>query len=806
MPLVCRSLHVRGLVQGVGFRPWAARLARELALGGEVRNTGEGVRLRLEGDRAAVERFCAALAAEPPPGARIDAVEVDEQDTGSCRVARAFRVAPSDPRAARTRTSVPPDVPLCEPCLAELFDPGDRRYRHPFAHCAACGPRASVLLGLPFDRERTTLRGFAPCPACRAEYADPQDRRYHAETIACPGCGPKLWARRGDGSPLPGDPIERAAAALAAGGIVALKGYGGYHLLADATSAGAVGELRRRKARPRRPFAILVPDLAQARRLAWLCDADARRLAGPLRGVVIARRRPGGLESLAVVDAVAPSQSDVGLVLPCAPVHWLLLFGPGQAPRRAEPRFRALVLTSANLSGEPTLHDDASACLALAEVADVVIGHDREIAHPSDDSVHRSSSVGSIALRLARGAAPLRLRIPEAWPDVPPLAAIGGDLKCAPAVASGREIWLAPHLGDLASVRAADALLERVRALAALAGIEPALLAHDLHPEYIGTRSALRAGLPLLAVQHHHAHALAALVDHAHPGPALALALDGAGLGADGSLWGAEILLARRDGFERLAHLEPIALPGGEAALREPWRPAAMWLDRAFAGRTAPRLAWHARRRPGEVDVLRRMASRGVNAPVASSCGRLFDAVASLLDVADATHGEGEAAMALESLAADAEAGEAADRTARPAATRGEMGDAGNAGSARAAPRVIVASDLVREVALARAAGEAAGPIARRFHRRLAARWVDAVRREAATTRVGDVLLVGGCFQNRLLLEAVAEGLRAAGLRALPPRELPPNDGALAVGQAARAAGLRAGHGATGGGPRVFHR
>jgi hydrogenase maturation protein HypF len=771
MDRVRREITLRGVVQGVGFRPWAASTAQRLGLAGEVANAPWGVRVVLEGAETSVAAWLDALHGKPPPGACVEHCDVRE---AAARGVRGFRIARSLETAHGAPTRIPPDVALCDACRSDLFDPEDRRHRYPFTHCSACGPRASVLRALPYDRERTTLDAFPPCAACRREYGDADDRRFHAQTLACPACGPGLAAHLPDGRAPNGDAVEAAAECLAAGGIVALKGYGGFHLACDATRREAVDRLRKRKGRPTKPFALLVPDLATARELTHLGDEDEGWLAGPARAVVVAPRRDAGCRALGVAREVAPASGDLGVLLPVAPLHWLLLYGPGARPGVDAPRFRVLVFTSANLSDEPTLHDDAEARARLAGIADLMVGHDRAVARPSDDPVLRSEAPAPIPLRLSRATAPLALTLPEGARDSEPVLALGGDLKAAPALLGRGEVLLGEHVGDLASVEAADALEVRAEALCRLLELRPARVAHDRHPGYVGTdlaaRLAQRWGATPVAVQHHHAHAVACLLEHGRGGPALALVLDGAGWGEDDTLWGGELLRVTLRDAVRLAHLETLPAPGGDAAVREPWRMAFAWLRRAFPDDDAPRLPWHARRAHG-LAILARAMERGVASPLTSSCGRLFDAVASLLDLGDTAGHEGAAAMALEALA------ETTGAVAR-------LGDE----TAAASPGVIPAADLVRDLVLARAEGADSAELARGFHTALAARLADAALRAAAETGLREIALSGGCLQNRLLGGALEARLRDAGLRVLRHRRLPPNDGGLAVGQAVVAA------------------
>lgn len=758
---VRHELRVRGAVQGVGFRPWAAHCARQLGLAGSARNAPGGVAIAVEGCSADVARFVATLRREAPRGACIEAIEIEER---APRGEAAFSIAASDAGAADGAPRLPFDAPVCDACLAELFDAASRRHRYAFTHCASCGPRAAVLAALPWDRERSALAAFPPCAACRAEYDDPDDRRHHAETIACPACGPRLSAFVPGGAALAGDPVERAAEMLRAGDVVALKSSGGFHLAADATQAAAVAALRLRKGRPRKPFAVLVPDLATARRLIAMTPHDELLLGGPARAIVIAPRRDDGCAALGIAGAVAPGGGDLGLLLPYAPLHHLLL----REPRSGRSRFPALVLTSANASGEPTLHDVAEARTALGGIADLVVTHDRAVPRPNDDPVFRSSAQGPIPIRLSRATAPLVLALPAGMRAAEPYFAIGGDLKCAPAIATGGEILLGEHVGDLSSAAACDAALHRLRDLARLAGVAPGVAVHDLHPDAAGAALAAALAPRRVAVQHHHAHAAACLVEHGLAGPALALALDGSGFGDDGTVWGGELLRVDLARCERLAHLERVPLAGGDAAVREPWRMAAVWLRRAFPD-GAPRLAWHARRDASLLAAVERITARGAASPPTSSCGRLFDAAASLLDLADENAHEGEAATALEACAAGAEPAPFEAAPDAPEAAGGEIPVAG----------------LVRALVLGHERRVPRAALAAAFHDALADRLARAAAHFARVHTIATVVLTGGCFQNRLLLERVHARLLAAGLAPLAHRRLPPNDGGLAVGQLA---------------------
>ncbi len=790
-------MRIEGVVQGVGLRPWLARRALALDLEGEVANDTAGVRLVLAGAREAIDAVLGALEHEPPAGARIESVRVRLR-AGEAPAWRGtgFRIRAGEEATDASRTRLPPDVPLCEPCLDELFDPGNRRHRHPFTHCASCGPRSAVLIAPPWERANTTLAGFALCARCRAEFDDPADRRFHAESIACPDCGPRLVAQRPEGARLSGDPVERAADALARGEIVAVKSYAGWHLAVLATDEAAVARLRIRKQRPGKPFALLVPNLAAATKLARLGDAAASALCGAARPVVLAPRCEAGCAAIGLAESVAPGLRDLGLLLPVAPLHHLLFWSPGVRPGSGAPRFAALVLTSANRSGEPTIADDACAFERLAGVADLFLAHDRAIVRPLDDGVVRTTPNGVIPIRLARGVAPLALALPRrlagALPARGALFAIGGDLANAPAVAVGGEVWLGAHVGDLATLAASEACEARLADLARLTASVPVAIAHDAHPDYAGTalagRLARTGDLPQFSIAHHHAHAAALLLEHGVEADesVIALALDGTGFGGDGTVWGGELLEVSFARCERLGHLEQVPLAGGDAAAREPWRMAAVWLARAFEGERVPRLAWHARRDEQALRVVMQAAQRNVNAPLTSSCGRLFDAVSSLLDRVDVNRWDGHAASALEALAAGYEEADGGTAPGRDpvAPLPGERDEALHSLTGAVVPERIAAADLVREVVRARLRGERDSHIARWFHHALADRLADAAARAAQRCGCRRIALAGGCFQNRRLLARIEDRLAAAGWSVLVPRRLPPGDGALAAGQA----------------------
>jgi hydrogenase maturation protein HypF len=709
-----RRVRVTGVVQGVGFRPFVHALADRHSLAGHVRNDGGVVITEVEGPPDALARFAAALSAEAPPLARVASVEIEPVPATG---ARGFEIRTSTGAPAPGATPLPPDVATCDECLRELFDPANRRYRHPFITCTHCGPRFTIVKGLPYDRARTTMAAFPMCEHCAAEYEDPYDRRHHAETICCPDCGPRL-----------GMALEDAVAVLRDGGIVAIKGLGGYHLACDATSERAVARLRERKQREAKPLAVMS---AQPERLVRLSAAERALVDSPARPIVIAARRPGS----GLAPSVAPASRWVGVLAPYTPLHHLLIADLA----------RPLVMTSGNLTDEPICIEDGEARRRLRGLADAFLDHDRPIHRRCEDSVVRAA----FPIRRSRGHAPDWLALPV--PARRPLLAAGAELKATFCIARDDRAWLSAHLGDLDAPAAREAFVADVElALDALA-LRPELIACDLHPDYASTRWALEQDAELVRIQHHHAHAAACLAEHGETAPALALVFDGTGLGTDGTLWGGELLRCDLEGFERLAHLEAVPLPGGEAAIHEPWRIAAAYLERA--GRPVPYVRWPTVRQ-----------SLRVGAPLTSGAGRLFDAVAALVCGFEHVSFEGQAAIALEELAGETTA----------AAYRCRIADG-----------VIHGSDLVAAVHDDLAAGREPAVIAAAFHEGLAAAAVGACELAGAPATVA---LSGGSFQNLRLLRTIERGLTARGFRVLTHHLVPPNDGGISYGQAAIAA------------------
>ncbi|MBY6262485.1 carbamoyltransferase HypF [Azospirillum sp. 412522] len=730
-------IRVRGRVQGVGFRPHAHALARRFGLTGWVLNDPQGVLIEVQGEATAA--FRAALTGEAPPLARIDAVacEAVAPVTGET----SFDIRRSG-AAGAVATDIGPDAAVCPACLAELFDPADRRYRYAFLNCTHCGPRYTITRRLPYDRPQTAMAGFPLCPACSAEYRDPADRRFHAQPTACPVCGPRL-----------SHPPEDILAALRAGGIVAIKGLGGFHLACDATQAGAVERLRRVKQRNGKPFALMVANAESAARHVRM-DADERALLeGVASPIVLMRRRE---DAPVLAPDIAPGLAWLGVMLPYTPLHHLLFHEAAGRPdgtgwRRAAQDL-TLVMTSANPGGEPLAIGNDEARERLAGIADLIVDHDRDILIRADDSVVRKLAGAPAFLRRGRGHVPEPIRLAH---SVPPILAVGGHLKATVCVTRGDEAFLSQHIGDLDNAATLGFLEETVAHLLHILGVEPVAVAHDRHPDFQSTRFAERTGLPAVAVQHHHAHVAAVMAEHRIEGPAVGLALDGFGLGEDGGSWGGEMLLVDGLRAERLGSLAPLAQPGGDVAARQPWRMAAAALARmGRADEIGSRFADH-----GPAEGVRRMIERGINAPPTSSCGRWFDAACGLLGVRAVAGFEGEAPMALESLV----------RHPRVAAGAWRI-EGSELDLTPLLERLLTAADAVEGAEL--------------FHGTLAAALVDWTLPVLRAHGLGRVVLSGGCLMNAVLAEELVAGFGAAGIEALLPRLAPANDGGLSLGQA----------------------
>jgi hydrogenase maturation protein HypF len=800
------ALRVEGIVQGVGFRPFVYGLAARLGLTGLVGNDVDGVFAEVEGAPAAVAEFLRALEREPPPLARVDRVTargIAPLGTSS------FEIVASDP-AGRRRALIAADTATCGDCLRELADPADRRFRYPFINCTNCGPRFTIVRDVPYDRPLTTMSAFEMCERCAAEYRDPANRRFHAQPTCCPACGPRLALLDRSGKPAEravppdGGPGALAAAAemLRVGRVVAVKGLGGYHLAADAASEQAVAALRARKHREDKPFAVMTADIAAARRLCAVDDAEVGLLASPARPIVLLARQPGA----EVARSVAPGNRQLGVMLPYTPLHHLLLEAAG----------RPLVLTSGNVSDEPIAYRDADAIDRLAGIADAFLVHDRAIHIRTDDSVARALRGRPALIRRSRGYVPEPVRVPGGFPR--PVLACGAELKNTFCLAKDRHAFVSHHIGDLENAETLRSFTEGIEHFTRLFDITPQVVAYDLHPEYLSTKYALDlAGVDLVGVQHHHAHIASCLADNEAEGPVIGVAFDGTGYGPDGTIWGGEFLIATTSGFRRAGHLAPVPMPGGAAAVRQPWRMAAAYLDELARGGAVSELAAGvagpgvvraggpggsldvtgldvARRNAGRWDAVTAMGRRRLNAPLTSSAGRLFDAAAAVLGVRDEITYEGQAAIELEQLASPSQA---AAYNARIMTTGDGPGEraatdegAEPAGMARSDSFLVIGADLISAVVEDLMAGVPREIIAARFHNGLAAliqRGCEFLRDQHG---LNTVALSGGVFQNLLLLGRTLTRLEASGFTVLTHSRVPCNDGGISLGQAVVAAAL----------------
>ena len=748
-----RRFEVSGLVQGVGFRPFVYVTACELGLTGHVSNTPSGVVVEVEGEPAAVAAFEHRLTHDAPPLAEVDQVRgTSLPPVGGT----GFTIQPSGGGSGRTLAS--PDVAICEDCRRELADPSDRRFRHPFITCTNCGPRFTIITALPYDRATTTMADFAMCDACRGEYDDPGDRRFHAQPIACPDCGPTLELVGTGPGKTGDDALRKARGLLAAGRVVAVKGLGGYHLACDARNEDAVAELRRRKRRGDKPFAVMVRDVEVAERLCEIGADERRLLTDGRKPIVLLPRAP----QAAVAPSVAPGNPDLGLMLPYTPLHVLLLEAPGTD---------ALVMTSGNISGEPIVIDDEEAVTRLGALADAWLRHDRRIHVPCDDSVARFVAGAELPLRRSRGYAPLPVALPF---EVDPVLAVGADLKNTCAVAAGRYAWISQHIGDLDDLATQDALGASVRHLEELTGVRPGVLVADAHPAY---RSSAWAGehadgREVRTVQHHHAHIASVMGEHGL-GPddtVIGVAFDGTGYGTDGAIWGGEVLVAGYKSFRRAAHLAYVPLAGGDASVLRPYRMALahLWAAGVPWADDLPSVAACPERERG---VLAHQLVSDFGCVPTSSMGRLFDAVSSLVGVRHAVDYEAEAAIELEALARSS-----------PDHLPYAFGLAAT-GEGPAGVLVADSGPVIRSVVHDVRRGVPAATIAARFHAGVAALVVALADHERRRTGLGVVALGGGVFQNALLLATTQRLLAERGFTVLRPRLLPPHDGGLALGQ-----------------------
>jgi len=761
-----RGVVVRGVVQGVGFRPFIYRLALEEGLAGFVGNDTDGVNIEIEGQKERVESFLDRLQSEAPPLSRIDSVTVRElalaADSG-------FRIVDSEV-LGRVSTGIPADAATCSDCLRELLDPRDRRYRYPFLNCTNCGPRFTITRRIPYDRPQTSMAKFLMCPACQREYDDPLNRRFHAQPNACWECGPRAWIAGSDGAEIPADDAVAACIdRLVAGQIMAIKGIGGFHLSVDATNQAAVMWLRERKRRYGKPLAVMVRDPEAARQVCVLTAEEEALLMTPARPIVLARRREG----CGIADDVAPGIPWLGVYLPYAPLQHLLF---------ADARVRALVMTSANLSEEPIAIDNDEARARLGGIADAFLMHDREILQRCDDSVAAVVDGAPQLVRRARGFVPMGVALPF---DAPPLLAVGGHLKNVFALARGRFAYQSQHLGDLENLIGLEFFRESLDHMMRTFEIDPQAVVHDLHPGYLSTQWAKEwakdRGLQTIAVQHHHAHVAGCMAEHGLTDRVIGLALDGTGYGSDGKIWGGEVLIASLAGFERFAHLDYVPMPGGEAAIKEPWRMALGALHAAGYDVESEQMLALLGAERNEAHVLNRMIERKINSPMTSSLGRLFDAVAAVVLWRRAVDYEAQAAIELEGIAVDEQ-------------NRFEQGDyvpeLHEADKGSASKAVIRTEKMWKAVLKDLWRGVPASRISARFHAGVAEGFINAAANARIETDINVVALSGGCMHNRRLARLLRAGLEEEGFAVYQHKNVSPGDGGLSYGQVAVAAAM----------------
>ena len=761
------SIIIRGAVQGVGFRPFVYRLATELRLMGWVLNSGQGVFMEVQGESSLVESFLLRLESEKPERAFIQSLEHSYLDpvefTG-------FEIRTSS-SSGTPDTLVLPDIAICRECLSEILDRGNRRYRYPFTNCTNCGPRFTIIEGLPYDRSQTTMKRFDMCAECRSEYENPLDRRFHAQPNACPVCGPQLelWDPQGRNLGEGDNALRDAAEAVRSEKIVAVKGLGGFHLLVCAGSREALERLRLRKRREEKPLALMFPSIDSARDYCEVSRLEERLLLSPESPIVLLQRRlsPGRTPSQ-IDSAVAPGNPYLGVMLPYTPLHHLLL---------REMAF-PVVATSGNLSDEPICIDEQEALERLQGIADLFLVHNRPIVRHVDDSILRVMLGRELVLRRARGYAPLPVRLKT---PAPTMLAVGAHLKNTVALSVRNNVFVGQHVGDLETPQASKAFRQVIASLQGLYQARPEMVVADMHPDYLSTQFASASGLPMISVQHHYAHIAACMAENELEGPVLGVSWDGTGYGLDGSIWGGEFLLTDNTSFRRVATFRSFRLPGGSSAIKEPRRTALGVLyevmgDSLFEQTDLPPVRSFG---AAETAILRQMLGKGLNSPVTSSAGRLFDAVASLTGLCQKVSYEGQAAMELEFAICDADAGDTYPFRLEPC--RSEAAGCELIQVDWIPMFVQLLEDLRRRVPV--------GTISARFHRTLA-EIIVAVAREASQLRV---LLSGGCFQNRFLTERSVRRLEAEGFRPYWHQRIPPNDGGIAVGQIAAA--LRSGFG-----------
>ncbi len=759
---------VRGIVQGVGFRPFVYNLARSLSLSGWVLNSSEGVHIEIEGEREAVERFARDLREKAPPMARIESLETEEIDPEALE---GFVIKRSEEQEGAYQL-VSPDISICDDCLAELFDPADRRYRYPFINCTNCGPRFTIIEDIPYDRPKTTMRSFEMCDDCRREYEDPANRRFHAQPNACPVCGPSLEFvtsehARGE-LELPEDPIEATAEALGAGKVVAIKGLGGFHLACDAMNEEAVARLRERKRRYGKPLAVMMDSIETVEEHCRVGEEERRLLSGAQRPIVL-------LEKLTdLAPSVAPRNKYLGVMLPYTPLHYVIL-------KRSRT---VLVMTSGNLSEEPIAMENEEGLRRLGEIADYFLLHDREIYSRYDDSVTRIVDGKLQFVRRARGYAPFPIHLSRPAPQI---LAVGPEQKSTFCLTKDDYAFVSQHIGDMENAETLEHFTNTLDLYERLFRVTPETVAYDLHPEYLSTKYAIGLDLPRVGVQHHHAHAVAAMAEHGEGGPVIAVSFDGTGYGTDGNLWGGEFLIARPEGFERVGHLRYVPMPGGAAAIHKPYRMAFGYLYHLLGpGVLESRAALFDRIDNSEAVLMRQMLDKQLNSPLTSSMGRLFDAVSSIAGVRDIADYEGQAAIELESFAEEGSTEAYRFEVGWEPVDRVESALSREAGEELGTEKLVADPSRLLGAILREAEPEASiSRISTRFHNAVSLLVSDVCERLRERRAIETVVLSGGVFQNVYLLRRCTSILAERGFRVLWHKEVPPNDGCISLGQAA---------------------
>jgi hydrogenase maturation protein HypF len=749
MSLRREKIHVNGIVQGVGFRPFVYRLAQECQLGGYVNNSSDGVLIEIEGRPESLDQFHNRFRKEAPPLSRIVDLTIEEI---APRGETSFHIIPSR-RDAQPVTFISPDVSICQDCLRELFDPGDRRYRYPFINCTNCGPRYTIVHGIPYDRPNTSMQVFPMCPACEREYHDPANRRFHAQPNACPKCGPQVSLRDRSGKGVEtDDPIRAAVTLLQQGKILAIRGLGGFHLAVDAHNEEAVQELRRRKGRAEKPFALMAPDLASIEKFCVVSAPERELLQQHTRPIVLLPAR--GDHHLA--SAIAPRQRYLGFMLPYTPLHYLLL----------RDNFDALVMTSGNYSEEPIAIGNDEALERLAPLADHFLLHNREILQRCDDSIVRVAQNAPRLIRRSRGYVPAPIFLSRSTRKR--VLACGGELKNTIALSRDNAVFFSQHIGDLDNPAALAFFENSIAHLQKILEIEPDLIACDLHPEYLSTKWALQQErLPRIGVQHHHAHLVSVMAENGVTERTIGLILDGTGYGSDGTIWGGEVLIGDAYDFDRFACLQPVAMPGGEAAIRQPWRMAISYLFAAYGKELfAMDLPFMRHLRSDQVTMILQMIEKKLNSPLTSSCGRLFDAASALLDIRQEVNYEAQAAVELEMIADEAY-NEIYHDAIYPRQVEGSLS-------------VI---PLIHNVVEDIRGGVPRQRISARFHRTMVELFVQAARNAREATAINRVGLSGGVYQNVFFFTNMVNRLEEEGFKVLTHRQVPANDGGLALGQ-----------------------